>query len=139
MTVLLLADHDNKTLSGIVAKAMSAAKALGQDVHVLVAGADCKGVAEAAAKLEGAAKVLLADAPHLGHQLAEEMASRGTTAWRCSSLAPRPAIWLTSRWRATGGSRVARWSRSSNRQRAESNRRALTTRAIAAAAVSCST
>jgi electron transfer flavoprotein alpha subunit len=75
MTVLLLADHDNKTLSGIVAKAMSAAKALGQDVHVLVAGADCKGVAEAAAKLEGAAKVLLADAPHLGHQLAEEMAS----------------------------------------------------------------
>ncbi len=40
MTVLLLADHDNKTLSGIVAKAMRAAKALGQDVHVLVAGAD---------------------------------------------------------------------------------------------------
>ena len=75
MTVLLLADHDNKTLSGIVAKAMSAAKALGQDVHVLVAGADCKGVAEAAAKLEGASKVLLADAPHLDHQLAEEMAS----------------------------------------------------------------
>jgi electron transfer flavoprotein alpha subunit len=75
MTVLLLADHDNKTLSGIVAKAMNAAKALGQDVHVLVAGADCKGVAEAAAKLEGASKVLLADAPHLGHQLAEEMAS----------------------------------------------------------------
>ena len=75
MTVLLLADHDNKTLSGIVAKAMSAAKALGQDVHVLVAGADCKGVAEAAAKLEGAAKVLLADAPQLGHQLAEELAA----------------------------------------------------------------
>jgi len=55
MTVLLLADHDNKTLSAAVPKAMSAAKALGQDVHVLVAGADCKPVAEAAAKLEGAA------------------------------------------------------------------------------------
>ena len=54
---------------------MSAAKALGEDVHVLVAGADCKAVAEAAAKLDGAAKVLLADAPHLGHQLAEEMAA----------------------------------------------------------------
>ena len=54
---------------------MSAAKALGQDVHVLVAGADCKAVAEAAAKLDGAAKVLLADAPQLGHQLAEEMAA----------------------------------------------------------------
>jgi len=75
MTVLLLADHDNKTLSGGVAKAMSAARALGEDVHVLVAGADCKGVAEAAAKLEGAAKVLYADAPHLGHQLAEELAA----------------------------------------------------------------
>ncbi len=75
MTVLLLADHDNKSLSAIVAKAMSAAKALGQDVHVLVAGADCKGAAEAAAKLDGASKVLHADAPQLGHQLAEELAS----------------------------------------------------------------
>lgn len=75
MTTLLLADHDNKTMSAAVAKAMSAAKALGQDVHVLVAGADCKPVAEAAAKLDGVAKVLLADAPQLGHQLAEEIAA----------------------------------------------------------------
>jgi electron transfer flavoprotein alpha subunit len=75
MTVLLLADHDNKTLGAAVAKAMSAAKALGGDVHVLVAGAGCKPVAEAAAKLDGATKVLLADAPHLGHQLAEELAA----------------------------------------------------------------
>jgi len=75
MTVLLLADHDNKTLSGGVAKAMSAARALGQEVHVLVAGADCKAVAEAAAKLDGAAKVLHADASQLGHQLAEELAA----------------------------------------------------------------
>ncbi len=75
MTVLLLADHDNKTLGAAVAKAMSAAKALGGDVHVLVAGSGCKPVAEAAAKLDGAAKVLIADAPHLGHQLAEEVAA----------------------------------------------------------------
>jgi electron transfer flavoprotein alpha subunit len=75
MTVLLLADHDNKTLGAAVAKAMSAAKALGGDVHVLVAGSGCKPVAEAAAKLDGATKVLLADAPHLGHQLAEELAA----------------------------------------------------------------
>ena len=54
---------------------MTAAKALGEDVHVLVAGADCSAVAEAAAKLEGAAKVLLADAPQLAHALAEEMAA----------------------------------------------------------------
>ena len=75
MTTLLIADHDNKTLAPAVAKAMSAAKALGQDVHVLVAGAGCKPVAEAAAKLDGAAKVLLADAPHLEHQLAEEISA----------------------------------------------------------------
>jgi electron transfer flavoprotein alpha subunit len=76
MTVLLVADHDNKTLdSAATAKAMTAAKALGQDVHVLVAGADCRAVAEAAAKLEGAAKVLLAEAPQLRHQLAEEVAA----------------------------------------------------------------
>jgi electron transfer flavoprotein alpha subunit len=75
MTVLLVAEHDNKTLSPSAAKAMSAAKALGQEVHVLIAGADCKGAAEAAAKLDGAAKVLVADAPHLAHQLAEEMAA----------------------------------------------------------------
>jgi electron transfer flavoprotein alpha subunit len=75
MTVLLLADHDNATLSGGVAKAISAARALGQDVHVLVAGTGCKGVAEAAAKLEGIGKVLHADAPQFGHQLAEEIAA----------------------------------------------------------------
>jgi electron transfer flavoprotein alpha subunit len=75
MTVLLLADHDNATLSGGIAKAVTAARALGQDVHVLVAGTGCKGVAEAAAKLEGIGKVLHADAPQFGHQLAEEIAA----------------------------------------------------------------
>jgi electron transfer flavoprotein alpha subunit len=75
MTVLLLADHDNTALSGGVAKAVTAARALGQDVHVLVAGADSKSVAEAAAKLEGIGKVLHADAPQFGHQLAEEIAA----------------------------------------------------------------
>ncbi|MGE3066244.1 MAG: electron transfer flavoprotein subunit alpha/FixB family protein [Hyphomicrobiaceae bacterium] len=75
MAVLLVADHDNKTLGTSVAKTMAAAKALGQEVHVLVAGAGCKPVAEAAARLDGAAKVLLADAPQYEHQLAEEMAA----------------------------------------------------------------
>jgi electron transfer flavoprotein alpha subunit len=75
MTTLLIADHDNKTLVPAVAKAMSAAKALGQEVHVLVAGSGCRPVAEAAAKLDGATKVLLADAPHLQHQLAEELSA----------------------------------------------------------------
>ena len=75
MTTLLLAEHDNKALAATVAKAMTAARALGEDVDVLVAGADCKAVAEAAAKLEGAAKVLYADAPQFAHQLAEEIAA----------------------------------------------------------------
>jgi len=75
MTTLLLAEHDNGTLAPTVAKAMTAAKALGEDVHVLVAGANCKPVADSAAKLDGVGKVLLADAPQFGHQLAEEVSA----------------------------------------------------------------
>jgi electron transfer flavoprotein alpha subunit len=75
MTTLLLAEHDNKTLAATVAKAMTAARALGEEVHVLVAGADCRAVTDSAAKLDGAAKVLHADAPQFAHQLAEEMAA----------------------------------------------------------------
>ncbi len=74
MAVLLIAEHDNKTLSPATAKALTAAAQMGGDVHILVAGEGCGAVAEAAAKLEGAAKVLRAEAPHLAHQLAEEMA-----------------------------------------------------------------
>jgi len=75
MKVLLLAEHDNTALSPAVAKAVSAARALGGSVDILVAGAGTRAVAEAAAKLEGVAKVLQADAPQLGHQLAEEVAT----------------------------------------------------------------
>ena len=53
MTTLLLAEHDNKTLKDATHKALTAAKALGADVHVLVAGKGCRAVAEAAAKLDG--------------------------------------------------------------------------------------
>jgi electron transfer flavoprotein alpha subunit len=49
MTTLLLAEHDNKTLKDATNKALTAAKAIGADVHVLVAGLDCKAVAAAAA------------------------------------------------------------------------------------------
>ena len=75
MSVLLLADHDNAKLGSGILKAMSAAKALGGDVHVLVAGSGCRAVAETAAKLDGAAKVLLVEAPQLANGLAEEMAA----------------------------------------------------------------
>ena len=75
MTALLLAEHDNKTLKDSTAKALTAAKALGGDVHVLVAGKDCRAVADAAAKLAGVAKVLIADAAPYEHMLAEPVAA----------------------------------------------------------------
>ena len=75
MTTLLVAEHDNKTLKDATAKALTAASALGGDVHVLVVGKDCRAVADAAAKLKGAAKVLLADAALYDHMLAEPVAA----------------------------------------------------------------
>ena len=75
MAVLLFAEHDNKTLAPGTAKALTAARAFGGDVDILVAGANCRSVAEAAAKLDGVRKVLLADAPHLSQRLAEETAA----------------------------------------------------------------
>jgi electron transfer flavoprotein alpha subunit len=75
MTTLLLAEHDNKTLKDSTNKTLTAAKALGGDVHVLVAGSACKAVADAAAKLDGVSKVVLADAPAYDHALAEPAAA----------------------------------------------------------------
>ena len=74
MPTLLVAEHDNKTLRDATHKTLSAAKALGAEIHVLVAGNDCRAVAEAAAKLDGVSKVLLAEAPAYEHALAEPMA-----------------------------------------------------------------
>jgi len=75
MAVLLLADHNNTKLGSATLKAISAAKAIDADVHVLVAGSGCKAVAEEAAKLDGATKVLHVEAPQLANGLAEEMAA----------------------------------------------------------------
>jgi len=75
MPTLLLAEHDNASLKDATAKALTAAKALGAEVHILVAGRNCKAVAAAAARLDGVAKVLLADAPAYEHMLAEPTAA----------------------------------------------------------------
>jgi electron transfer flavoprotein alpha subunit len=75
MTALLLAEHDNKVLKDATAKALTAAKALGGDVHVLVVGKDCRAAADSAARLDGVAKVLIADAPLYEHMLAEPVAA----------------------------------------------------------------
>ncbi|HEY6028693.1 MAG TPA: electron transfer flavoprotein subunit alpha/FixB family protein, partial [Pseudolabrys sp.] len=57
MTTLLIAEHDNTSVKDATSKALTAAKALGAEVHVLVAGKGCKAAAEAAARLDGVAKV----------------------------------------------------------------------------------
>jgi len=75
MPTLLLAEHDNAALKDATAKALTAARALGTDVDILVAGHNCKAAAEAAAKLDGVRKVLLADAPAYAHLLAEPTAA----------------------------------------------------------------
>jgi electron transfer flavoprotein alpha subunit len=74
MTTLLLAKHDNNTLNEATRKALTAAKALGAPVHVLVAGHNAKAVADAAARLDGVEKVLLADDAAYEHRLAEPLA-----------------------------------------------------------------
>ncbi len=75
MPTLLLAEHDNASLKDATNKALTAAKQLGAEVHILVAGHNCKAAAEAAAKLDGVKKVLLADAPAYEHMLAEPTAA----------------------------------------------------------------
>jgi electron transfer flavoprotein alpha subunit len=74
MATLLLADHDNSALSDQTAKALTATAEIGGDVHVLVAGKGCQGVADEAAKLSGVAKVLLADDAAYEKMLAEPTA-----------------------------------------------------------------
>ena len=75
MAILLIAEHDNASVSDQTAKALSAALKIGSDVDILVAGKGAKGAAEAAAKLKGARKVLLAEADELAERLAEPLAA----------------------------------------------------------------
>lgn len=75
MTVLVLADYAAGVLADDVAKAVGAAQKFQTDVHVLIAGYAVDDVASQAGKLEGVAKVLLADDASLEHQLPESIAS----------------------------------------------------------------
>ncbi|MGO9936019.1 MAG: electron transfer flavoprotein subunit alpha/FixB family protein [Steroidobacteraceae bacterium] len=75
MTILLLAEHDNASLKDATARALTAATKIGAEVHVLIAGHQCRAAAESAAKLEGVAKVLLVDAPAYEHSLPEPLAA----------------------------------------------------------------
>lgn len=74
MTVLIIAEHDHVSLKDATLNTVTAATKLGGDIHVLVAGKDCDGAANAAAAVAGVAKVLKADADHYAHPLAETIA-----------------------------------------------------------------
>jgi electron transfer flavoprotein alpha subunit len=74
MTILLIAEHDNNELKIETVKTVSAGAAMGGDIHVLVAGSNCGGVAEEATKIAGVSKVLVADDAAYAHHIAEAMA-----------------------------------------------------------------
>lgn len=73
MTILVIAEHDNTSIKAATLNTVAAAQQLGGDIHVLVAGYEARGAAQAAAKIAGVAKVLLADAPQLREGLAENV------------------------------------------------------------------
>jgi electron transfer flavoprotein alpha subunit len=75
MATLVLAEHSNTELKAATHHTVTAARQLGGDVHILVAGAGCAAAAEAAAKIPGVSKVLVADAPAYGAQLAENVSA----------------------------------------------------------------
>jgi electron transfer flavoprotein alpha subunit len=75
MAILIIAEHDNAALKASTLNTVAAARAIGDDLHVLVAGNGCAAVAEQAARIDGVAKVRVADAPHYEAQLAENIAA----------------------------------------------------------------
>jgi len=75
MSILLLAEHDNAAIKPATLNAVTAAAKVGGDVHVLVAGQNCRAAADAAAKIPGIAKVLLCDDAAYAHGLAENLAA----------------------------------------------------------------
>jgi len=74
-STLVLADHSNSALGVGTLHSIAAAQKLGGDITVLVSGSDCQGAADEAAKVDGVAKVLVADAPSLDHSLSENLSS----------------------------------------------------------------
>ncbi|MDF1629846.1 MAG: FAD-binding protein [Alcanivoracaceae bacterium] len=74
MGILVYAEHDNSTIKGATLNVVTAAAQIGGDITVLVAGKGCGAAAEAAAKIAGVSKVLVADNDAYGHQLAENVA-----------------------------------------------------------------
>ncbi|RQS05802.1 electron transfer flavoprotein subunit alpha/FixB family protein [Burkholderia sp. Bp8998] len=73
MTILVIAEHDSASIKAATLNTIGAAQKIGGDIHLLVAGHNAHAAANAAAKIAGISKVLLADAPHLADGLAENV------------------------------------------------------------------
>jgi electron transfer flavoprotein alpha subunit len=73
VTILVIAEHDNASVKPATLNTIAAAQKIGGDIHVLIAGSNAQAAADAAAKIAGVAKVLLADAPQLADGLAENI------------------------------------------------------------------
>ncbi len=105
MSILVVAEHDNSELKAATLNAVTAAKELG-DVSILIAGHQCAAVADAAAKIDGVAKVLVADDPAFANGLAENVAALlvdlapgfshivGPATATCKNILPRTAALL---------------------------------------------
>ncbi|MGN0917966.1 MAG: electron transfer flavoprotein subunit alpha/FixB family protein [Oxalobacter sp.] len=76
MPILVIAEHDNQQIKNSTLNTITAARQIGEDIHLLVAGAGCKQAAENGATVKGVAKVLLADASALAHGLPENLAEQ---------------------------------------------------------------
>jgi electron transfer flavoprotein alpha subunit len=85
MTILIVAEHDGTALNPATLHAVTAARAIGGDIDLLVAGTACRVAAEAAGRVAGIRRVFLIEAPHLGHGLAENLASAVADAGRGAS------------------------------------------------------
>src|SRR6188474_3129072 len=73
MTILVIAEHDQQSLKAATLNTLTAARQIGGDIHVLVAGANCQAAAQQAATLQGVSLVKVADAAHYQNQTAENL------------------------------------------------------------------
>lgn len=94
MSVLVIAEHEQGALKGSTLNTVAAARALAQEVHLLVVGHNCAEVAHSAAAVVGVSKVLHADAPHFAAQTAENLAAQVLSVARSYThiLAPATAF-----------------------------------------------
>jgi electron transfer flavoprotein alpha subunit len=82
MSILVIAEHDNASLGGATLNTVTAAKQIGGDIDLLIAGNGCSAAAQAAAQVAGVTRVLLADDASLEGQLAENVANLVFTSWK---------------------------------------------------------